>query len=160
MKKFFDAIEKVLQVIVVLLAIALIVDVVLQIVGRFVLVRPVSWTEELSRFLLGGIVCFATPLVARRDKYIRVDMLLNKLPERVRKIWIMILDIIVAIFLAVVAYNAISYVQLGGIQKSAVLKIPMTITFSTVLIGPALTSLFFVEKAINTFKSIVKDVKS
>lgn len=82
MKRVFDYLERILSFLVIILGAALVLDVILQILGRYVLTRPVSWTEELSRYLLAGIVAFATPVVARKDQYIRVDMLLNKLPKK------------------------------------------------------------------------------
>ena len=84
MKKVFDLLDKALRLIVIVLAIFLVLDVMLQIAGRYFMTQPVSWTEELSRYFLAGIVAFGTPLVARRDQYIRVDILLNKLPPKVR----------------------------------------------------------------------------
>lgn len=85
MKKVFDLLDKALRLIVIVLAIFLVLDVMLQIAGRYFMTQPVSWTEELSRYFLAGIVAFGTPLVARRDQYIRVDILLNKLPPKVRE---------------------------------------------------------------------------
>lgn len=66
----------------------------------------------------------------------------------------MILNLMVAIFLAVTAYYAISYIQVGALQTSPVLKIPMWLIFSSVLVGPALTSLFFLEKVLDGFKEL------
>lgn len=154
MKKAFDLLDKALRLIVIVLAICLVLDVMLQIAGRYFMTQPVSWTEELSRYFLAGIVAFGTPLVARRDQYIRVDMLLNKFPLKVRRIWLMILNLMVAIFLAVTAYYAISYIKVGALQTSPVLNIPMWIIFSSVLVGPALTSLFFLEKVLDGFKEL------
>ena len=84
MKKLLDALEKICCLLVIIFGIALVFDVMLQIVGRYFFSQPVSWTEELSRYLLAGIVAFATPIVARRDQYIRVDVLLNRIPEKPR----------------------------------------------------------------------------
>ena len=155
MKKILDFIAKILEVLVIGFAFALIFTVLLQIFGR-ILGKPVSWTEELSRYLLAGVVAFSVPLAARRDQYIRVDVLLNRFPERIRSIWIMVLDAGVAVFLLIVAYHAISYIQVGALQKSSVLRIPMSYVNSTVLIGPALTAVFFGEKAVNVFLRLVR----
>lgn len=155
MKRILDGVAKILAALVIGLGIALVLIVLLQIFGR-VLGRAVSWTEELSRYLLAGIVTFATPLVARQDGYIRVDILLNKFPKRIQKIWLMILDVIVAVFLVVIAYHAVSLVEVGALQKSSVLRIPMSYMYLTVLVGPALTAVFFLEKAVNALMDIVK----
>lgn len=157
MKRVFDYLERILSFLVIILGAALVLDVILQILGRYVLTRPVSWTEELSRYLLAGIVAFATPVVARKDQYIRVDMLLNKLPKKVRGCCVCALDILVAVFLLIVAYHAVSLVQVGALQKSPVLRIPMSYLYTSVLIGPALTGIFFLEKAVNEIKAIKRE---
>ncbi len=155
MKKVLDFIAKVCELLVISLGIALILIVLLQIFGR-VLGNAVSWTEELSRYILAGIVAFAAPLAARRDLYIRVDILLNRFPRKAQKIWLMVLDAIVAVFLILVAYHAYSLVGVGALQKSSVLRIPMSWLYMTVLIGPALTALFFLEKAVNGFREVLR----
>ena len=160
MKKLLDALEKLCCFLVVIFGTALVFDVMLQIIGRYLFTRPVSWTEELSRYLLAGIVAFATPIVARRDQYIRVDVLLNRIPERPRTIIKSVLDGLTAVFLLVMAYHAISYVQIGRLQVSPVLRIPMQYIFTSVLIGPALTAIFFAERSVNGFRSILKGEKS
>lgn len=151
MRKFLNILEKTCSWIVIGLAVALIFDVMLQIFTRFILVRPVSWTEELSRFLLAGIVAFGTPVCARKNLYIRVDVLLIKFSSKIQIFWIGILDLIVTVFLIIVAYKAVSYVKIGAMQSSPVLHIPMSVIFSSVLIGPALTAIFFFERAWDIF---------
>lgn len=111
MKRVFDYLERILSFLVIILGAALVLDVILQILGRYVLTRPVSWTEELSRYLLAGIV----------------------------------------------AYHAVSLVQVGALQKSPVLRIPMSYLYTSVLIGPALTGIFFLEKAVNEIKAIKRE---
>lgn len=157
MKRIFDYLERILGFLVIILGAALVLDVILQVLGRYVLTRPVSWTEELSRYLLAWIVAFATPIVARKDQYIRVDMLLNKLPKKARGCCVCALDVIVAVFLLIVAYYAVSLVQVGALQKSPVLRISMSYLYTSVLIGPALTGIFFLEKAVNEIKAIKRE---
>lgn len=67
------------------------------------------------------------------------------------------LDVLVAVFLLIVAYHAVSLVQVGALQKSPVLRIPMSYLYTSVLIGPALTGIFFLEKAVNEIKAIKRE---
>lgn len=160
MRKILDILEKICCLFVIVFGVALVFDVMLQIIGRYLFTQPVSWTEELSRYLLAGIVAFATPVVARRDQYIRVDVLLNRIPERPRTALKAILDGITAVFLLTVAYHAISYVQIGKLQMSPVLRIPMQYIFASVFIGPALTAVFFAERSVDGLKRTLKGGKS
>lgn len=147
--KIIAVIEKILTVIVAILGIALVSTVTLQILGRYILYRPYFWTEELSRFIFVAIIALGAPLAVRTNQFIRLDAFYMLLPVEKRKILIPVLNLLVAIFLFVVAYNAISLIRVGYLQKSAVLRIPMAYPFSTTMIGPLLAGIFFIDDAIN-----------
>ena len=154
MKTVADFIVKILRVIVAILGMALVVAVVLQILGRYVFSTPLPWTEELSRFLLVMVVSFGAPLAARYEKFVRVDSLINFLPERSRKIFLTVLDLIVAIFLFIVAFHAISYATAGAMQKSPVMHIRMSYIFSGMVFCPFICGFFFLANAVERIKTL------
>jgi TRAP-type C4-dicarboxylate transport system, small permease component len=153
MEKAFDCLAKTLYWILVALGSALIVVVVLQVISRYILVKPIFWTEEVSRFLFIGITAFGAPLAVRSNQYIRLDIFLDRLGPRYQRIALIAMDIVVAAFLCIVAYYALNLIRVGRIQKSSVLRIPMSYMFSLMLLSPALTALFFLENAYKRFRA-------
>jgi tripartite ATP-independent transporter DctM subunit len=57
----------------------------LQVVGRLVLHRPIPWTEEVARLLLGWLMCAGGISALRHGQHPRVTALLRLLPDSRRR---------------------------------------------------------------------------
>ena len=57
----------------------------LQVVGRLVLQRPIPWTEEVARLLLGWLMCAGGISALRHGQHPRVTALLRLLPDPPRR---------------------------------------------------------------------------
>ena len=79
MKKFLDVWTKVLWYITAVMVLATIVVITMQIVWRYVLNDPLSWTEQISRYLFVWIVMLAVPVGLYRSGLYNFDLLLEKL---------------------------------------------------------------------------------
>lgn len=156
MKKLSEVLARILRVLVIALTVALVLDVTLQILGRYILRTPYPWTEELSRLLLVSIVTLAAPLAAKDDRYVRVDVLTNRLPEKVRGIFVPLTDLLVAVFLFFVAYQAIGLTRTGALQKTPVLRVPMSWAYGCMIVCPALSGFYFALNAVSALKRAIK----
>ncbi len=106
------------------LIVAMILSITLQIVFR-VFFNALTWTEELSRYLLVWSTFLGATMAYKRGMHISVIFCVNLFPPRVRR-WVVILSIVLSvIFFAV----AIKYgIQLMAFQKSQIspaLRLPM-----------------------------------
>jgi len=63
---------------------AIVVIVLIQIVGRYVLRIALTWPEELARYVLVWLVFVGAATAAARHQHIVVDTLTELLPERAR----------------------------------------------------------------------------
>lgn len=90
------------------LFVLLIVVASLQVFFRYVLVAPLPWTEELSRFLLVWVAFLGAASVTRRKMHILVDYLPSKLPVRANRI--------IGIFIYLLAISFITSVLWGAIK--------------------------------------------
>ena len=143
MNKLLDKLVRLLRVIVIALTVCLAADVLLQIVGRYFLSRPLPWTEELARMLLVLDVTFAAPLAVRDNCFVRVDILVMRLPERGREIALAVLDFVTAAFHVLVAVQSVSLLRTGMLQKTPVLRVPMSYLDCCMAVCPTLCALFF-----------------
>lgn len=80
MKRVQDLVETIGAI---LLA-AIVVIVLIQIVGRYVLRIGLTWPEELARYVLVWLVFVGASAAAGRHQHIVVDTLIEMLPERAR----------------------------------------------------------------------------
>ncbi|WP_428868847.1 TRAP transporter small permease, partial [Clostridium sediminicola] len=58
----------------------------IQIVGRYVLTTPFSWTEEMTRYMFVWMVYIAVGYAVKEDKHIRITFLHSLLPKKAGKI--------------------------------------------------------------------------
>jgi len=79
MKKFLDVWTKILWYITGVLVLATIVVVTMQIFWRYVFSNPLSWTEQIGRYLFVWIVMMAVPVGLYRNGLYSFDLLLSKL---------------------------------------------------------------------------------
>lgn len=75
MKKFLDVWTKVLWYLTAVMVLATIVVITMQIVWRYVLNDPLSWTEQISRYLFVWIVMLAVPVGLYRSGLYNFDLL-------------------------------------------------------------------------------------
>ncbi len=110
---------------------ALIGVVSLQVFARFFLPKVPHWTEEASRIFFIYTVCFAGGLAIREKAYVNVDVFLNLFGGKMRSFIQLFLDGLVAAFMGLVCYYSLSLVQIGMIQKSPALGIPVNYLFAS-----------------------------
>lgn len=122
-----------------ILAVGLMVAVVSSgVVFRYVLMQPLGWTEEVSRYLMIWATCLAIGIGIYRRSHIGITFVLDKLPAILKK-WVMLVsDIFVFVFLAVFTAKGICMAVDGMAQVSPLLGIKMTWVLAAVPVGGGL----------------------
>lgn len=134
MKKIAKLIDRILEGGTLVSFIALIAVVFLQVFARFALPKTPHWTEEASRIFFIYTVCFAGGLAVRDKAYVNVDLILVRFRGRFRAFIQLLLDGLVAAFMAIVLKFSIPFIQIGMIQKSPALRITMSYLFTSMLL--------------------------
>lgn len=125
MKKVLDPLFKVMSFIMGLLVLATVVVIALQIIWRYVFSNPLSWTEQIGRYLFVWIVMLAIPIGAYKGGMFAFDLLLTKASDRVRVI-IKAIDLVACeIFCCYYFYQAIQLCVKGGWRYAQGVHIPM-----------------------------------
>jgi TRAP-type C4-dicarboxylate transport system permease small subunit len=154
-EKISDILERVLKIsiIVSLGAIAFFVN--LAVFFRYVLASPLTWTTEISSYLLVYTVLFGASIALRYNQFVKVEALSNLLPSRLR--WTIALgsQILIAIFLVICIASPSLLIQKAVITKtiSPALGIPMANLYRLFRLG-FIFMLFFV--SIHTAEVILK----
>lgn len=130
MKK--DRIAQTLEWIVIFSFAILISVVFLQIFARFFLPKAPSWTEELSRFLFIYSIMTAAPLALKRQEFVRVDIILNRLDKKTQDSLEIATYILLNIFFIVIAYEGFTFGELGLKQTSPAMGLPMYLSYGTI----------------------------
>lgn len=130
-----DKVNKFLKVLVFLLLFTSMISLFLQVIFRFVIDFPISWANELSRYLMVWLTFIGASLAARNNGLIKLEVLLNIIPANYQKIIGFVAGIIVFLFLFMLIYYGISILETVNMQTSPALHISMAIPYSAIPIG-------------------------
>ncbi|HYG91272.1 MAG TPA: TRAP transporter small permease [Azospirillum sp.] len=113
------------------------------------------WAEELVRFLVVWSVLLAIGVGTRHGHFIRMDLLLNALPRRVR-LALAWLNCLIGLFfsglLVVAGIQEVSHLQAVGMFTESNLDLPLWLVRLVLPIGGALYGLAFLGNAILLWK--------
>jgi len=128
MIKFEQRLNKVLEIILVLLMSGLVIDVLWQVFSRYLLSSPSSFTDELAGFLLIWVGVLGAAYVDGRKEHLAIDILVQRSsPARQRKLLFIIHSMIFlfALFVMVVGGIILMYTRFVLQVKSAALQLPL-----------------------------------
>jgi C4-dicarboxylate transporter DctQ subunit len=118
--------------------------VIYSVVNRYVLGTPITWTDELSGYLVVALVMLGAAEALRRGDHISVDLITGWLGPRSRRvveIWGNVLVLVVAVSLLISGKATIAYSVNFGILSEGYLEVPMWIPQSFLLLGAGLLAL-------------------
>jgi len=108
---------------------------------RYVLGVPVTWTDELSGYLVVLMVMVGVSEALRRGDHINVDLVVGRLaPAKQRWVaaWSMLAVIALGVVLLLDAINAVRGVYAMGLVSEGYLEIEMWIPQSAIILGAAM----------------------
>lgn len=90
----------------------------LQILIRYILPFPAPWVEEVAVYLSGYVALVGMSVCLRANYHLEVDLLVQLLPERLRKLHRVFLMAVVAFFALYLIKYGMKFVELGWGQVS------------------------------------------
>ncbi len=128
------------------------------VIGRFVFQNSIFFSEELNRILIILITFAGISYAARHGRHIRMSAIYDALPPRTRKLLMIVIALITAIFMFGLCYYAFNYIvtQAGRGRVLPSLQIPVWITLIWVPIGFFMTGMQYLLTAIKNV--IEKDI--
>ncbi len=91
---------------------------ILQILIRYVLPFPAPWVEEIAVYLSGYVALVGMSVCLRASFHLEVDLLVNTMSRRMRRVHTVFLMAIVALFAVYLIRYGIKFVELGRGQVS------------------------------------------
>uniref|UniRef100_UPI003A8F476A TRAP transporter small permease n=1 Tax=Enterocloster clostridioformis TaxID=1531 RepID=UPI003A8F476A len=155
---------------VILLVVIACVSLLQVIIRKIPWIPSLTWAEEFCRFCWIWSVFLSRPYTIRMGNMLRVGVLLDMLPNAVRKTVNILVDIVTTACMGLLAYHSVAVV--GGIQASGeaspAMLWPMWIVYSVMLIGFVLAVLrglqqmyihvtHFNEKELTTIEQTLRD---
>ena len=148
-------IDKSLEWILVFLMSILVIDVLWQVISRYIMNSPSSFTDELAGFLLIWVGLLGAAYVAGKREHLAIDLLIQKSsPQRKFKLEMIISAIIIvfAITVMIIGGSWLVYTRLYLSVKSAALGMPLGIVYLVLPFSGVLIAYFDVDNMYNMVK--------
>lgn len=108
---------------------------------RYFLNNSASWTEEIARYLLIGVVFVGASISVARNTHIQVDLLYRYLPATLSRWLSRLVDVIRIAFFAAMTVFTVQMMQKMGSYQMTIVDLPMNIVYAVVLFGFAAMTL-------------------
>jgi len=122
-----------------------------QIVAREIFVTGLSWADELARYAGLTVIFMAVPALLARDEHVRVDMFLNMMPARSRRLANITNDLLMVLFGAMFLISGWQFMQRAARFSTPALGMPNLFWYMPAAIGMTLMLLVAVDRAILAF---------
>ncbi len=129
----------------------LVIDIWIGVFGRYVFELPVTWAEELARYLMIWTALLAVSCGVARREHVAVTALLHRVPIHIRRWFDVAIDLLAFAFFAFLCYFGIGMAQQGATQYATIFEMTMAIPFASVPVTSALVCLQLVLTAIRDF---------
>lgn len=113
----------------------MIVAVLVQIAGRYLFEFAIDWTAETATFAQIWMVLLAGGLAMRDNLHVSVDALTNRLPTNALRGLIVVVTLPCLWFLLQAIAGSLALIDIGRIQSSPVLRLPMWIPYLSLPVG-------------------------
>ncbi|HSB78522.1 MAG TPA: TRAP transporter small permease [Candidatus Methylomirabilis sp.] len=114
----------------------------LTVIYRYFLLAPISWGEELSRFLFIALSMLGAALAVKDRSHFTITILTSRFPAFVR-LWLQVgIALGTSLLLGIVIDKGWGLTLLNRNQESPALGVPMSIPYSAVPVGAMLMLVF------------------
>ena len=128
-------VDRVFEAAIVIILAALVVVGTLQVFNRFVLNISLSWSEEFQKFAHVWLVYFAIPVAYNRSSHIGVDLVLNLMPVRLRRVMVLATDVLWLVLTGAVIHFSSIVMNVARLQTAPGLGITFDYVYMGLLIG-------------------------
>ena len=131
---------------------ASVVIITIQVFWRYVLSDPLSWTEEVSRYLFIWIVMLGIPIMFNRNIAICFDLLSAKLSGRSSDNLQIVFRLLGLFFCVAYFCFSMSLCLKTGMRRTSGIEIPLNLLYSAQPVSAALTGLVMIKQVIGFVK--------
>ena len=133
-----------------LLVAAMVIVTTLQVVFR-VFFNALTWSEELSRYLLVWGTFFGATLAYKRGNHIAVTFMVDLLPGRVRTAFRILSYVLSMVFFVIIAVQGFKMIQMQVFQISPAMSLPMKHVYLAIPLSLLIMTVHSVSGMFETF---------
>ncbi len=135
---FFRIFDRAVNWILAVLMLAMVVIIAAQVWFRFMLNDPLAWSEEAGRYLFVWISFVGAAAGVRYQVHLGIDLPPLLLSEKACRVVVVLVNLIIQVFLVVIAYWGIRILGIIKFQVSPSMQISMLYPYLAVPVGSIL----------------------
>ncbi|WP_332446129.1 TRAP transporter small permease [Sphaerochaeta sp.] len=151
LEKLWKAIDIILEYLMAVCFGVMTIAIFLQVVFRYVLKSPLSWSEELARYLFVWVSFIGGVIAARNGQHIGVELLVKKIPEKIQKGFTCFANFLTSFFFLIIFVFFCKMWPMLSMQKTSALLLPMSYPYLGLGIGCFLMAFMYLMEAIKPF---------
>lgn len=136
---------------VIVISIVMICVTLAQVIFRYVISAPLPWSEELARYCFVWIVFLGGAIGLSRGIHLGVDIVVNLLPEPVRRAFDVLTSVLIGGFAATVIYASLPVLNMNMFQRSPALGVQMSWIYIAIPVSMVLIFLICAERVFAYF---------
>ena len=156
MQRISDVMNRITEIVLVIILAAMAVVVFLQVIFRYVLNFPLLWTEEFARYCLVWASLLGSAVAVKRGRHIAVTLFLERFPPALHRVLQITALVAVAVILTVILWGGIQLVAITRAQISPALRVSMSVPYLAVPVGAALMLLHTIGFIFVTINTIIQ----
>lgn len=128
--------------------------IMLQVIFRYVLRKPLIWTEELSRYMMIWLVFSGAFLLARDGEHVRIDFFVNFLPVWLQTVLSLVVNLVITFTLIALLFGSWRPLQDFTYLKSPAMQLPLIFVFVIVPVSSLLMLFHYLKTVIQDLKTL------
>ena len=127
---------------------------IIKVTSRYVLKSPTSWAEEVITYLFVWLTFIGASLALKKHQHFAIDIVVEKLPDKISNLLRLISTILVIIFSIVVLWYGAFLTIAGWHIVTPATEIPRSIPYAAVPFGGLLMLIRSIEDLIRQIKGL------
>lgn len=128
------------------------ITVVLQVVFRYVIQAPISWSEELSTFSFIWLATLSAALGVKYESHFSLEVVVKRFPLVVRRLLQLLGALATSGLLGVLIWFGINLVAMNTTQISPAMGMPMSVPYLSVPVSCTLMLLYLLGHVIRSMR--------
>jgi TRAP-type transport system small permease protein len=128
-----------------------------QVVLRYIFFSPLSWAEELSKYLLVWVSCLGSANGIKDAMHVSIDYLKNKFAPFPQQIVTLLIHAVTLSFFLFCIIEGTIYAFNGWIQTSAAMELRMTIPYLSIPVGFSIMFCVSIERFVDDVRDVLKN---
>ncbi len=129
--------------------------VIVNVFSRYFFNRPISWCDEVATSCFVYTVFVGSAWCLRTRQHVGVDLLVERLPKKVRELVHLLTDIVILALNSYITYLAVLFMRSSKVKTMPILKISVNYLYFALLLGFGLMAIYSLAHCIEDVIKIV-----